>query len=979
MDSFKRMVVVLYLTFQTLSTYAQPFNFVNYNSKDGLPSTEVYCTVQDSSGYIWFGTDAGVARFDGSNFTKFTTEDGLPDNTVLYMYVDHQGKIWMGSFSGGICYYFHDSIHTIAASDTLKKMISYGMDYINSICVDTNDRLWLGFSTNGGIVYLDKKDNYKTIVPFKLDSAFKHIWFVENRYPLFAGAMKYSNNRTIIVHYPGRRQNVPIDYTTTTSNRMRIYYASNGQLVFSYYDRLYLMTNGIISGPFKMPQMVTDIYIDKWGYIWVSLYRQGMRRYYRQISSVFQESFNGLTVTDCMYDKENGLWITTIEKGVFYIPSTLVSKTRVDVLSGPNITSLTFTDDYLYLTTGSGLIVKYEYDSVRKEFHYEKIVKATDYYIYTIRINGDKMIYGSNDLTISDLNANEDKVFRIGEKHIIIKDIFKTSNGHFLLAGLHYYVELDSEYNPIRYLNVPIRTHSVVRSTDGRTLLGTANGVWQLEKDSFKYLGSANFLLKHRTDDIMEDNDHNLWFVTREIGLIFQREGKYYLIDEALGLVSNQCSGIVQDKNGNIWVSTYEGLSKIFMNKGIPSRIENYTTYNGLNSNEVKSIYLFKDYLILVNSDGFDFFKYNDDLKNNTPPPIYIESILVDGSEMKLKDSVCRLDHTTKIIEFYFSSLTYSSLGNKRYRYKLGGYDKEWHYTNNNSVRYTNLPAGDYQFMVHGLNNNGFSSKEPSQVLFVVTLPWWKSGLFYVFIYSVSILTVLITSLVYTKNTKQKAKKAARIDYLLAESRLIALRAQMNPHFIFNVINSIQYYVLQNDKNKAYEYLASFSRLIRLVLDSSKYMMISLTKELDILRYYTELEKLRFGNELNVVTDVQIKKDLDKIMIPNMIIQPYVENAIVHGLLPKRNNTNLNISIIEQNKGLFVTITDNGIGRSRSMERKKTSSSDSTGMLITSERLKVIRTLSDVDVKVKITDLYDDSSNPIGTRIEIIIPIHEVT
>ena len=305
----------------------------------------------------------------------------------------------------------------------------------------------------------------------------------------------------------------------------------------------------------------------------------------------------------------------------------------------------------------------------------------------------------------------------------------------------------------------------------------------------------------------------------------------------------------------------------------------------------------------------------------------------------------------------------------------LDGYDKTHHFTNNNSIRYTNLPAGDYTFLVYGINSNGTISRIPDRMHFVVAAPWWRTFEFYLIVVMM-ILFVLTGSIVmYSRIIKSKAEKKARVDFLLAESRLIALRAQMNPHFIFNVINSIQYFVLRNDKDKAYDYLSRFSRLIRLVLDSSKYIKIPLSKEMEILKYYTELEKLRFGNELSIQISVETSTNADELMIPNMLLQPYLENAIIHGLIPKKTNCRLNILIQEKDRSLYVTIEDNGIGRKRSAQNKRSNVHSSSGMMITSERLKVIQSLSEVDVKVNVIDLYDDASNPSGTKIELIIPI----
>jgi ligand-binding sensor domain-containing protein len=970
----------LFLFFLWLSPilHGQNYNYTNYNSKQGLPSSEVYCTAQDSSGYIWFGTDAGVCRFDGTQFKKFTTEDGLADNTVLHIYVDYKGRVWFGTFSGGISYYHNDSMHTIAASDSLKKIIAYGLDFIISMYVDHTDRLWLGLCSRGGIIYMDKQNNYEKIQPYICDSAYKQIVFVGNRpYPIYAGT-KYLHKKRIHVNTPGGVIILPINQSVLLSNRMKIFYSNTQVLYFSFFDYLYVVKNNQLLYVKQMPDYITDIYVDDMQGIWVAAYKKGLYRYNNfDFNQPTAHYFNGLTVSDCMYDAERGFWITTIEKGVYYVPSSFVKRIEITSDQDPNFTSVFTLANKIIVSSGSGDMYTYQYDSITHFFKYTGIFYKNKFYAYKAAVNKNKILLASGKFDVLNLNGGNFKEIRVNNNIVNIKDIFITPNKSVLAVGLNYLVELDSLFDVKYYKEVPTRSHAIIKTSRGEILIGTANGVWKLKNDSFVYQGNNNPLLKYRTDDILEDCYHNLWFVTREAGVVVRIGAQYYHINKEVGLVSNQCSGIVQDAVGNIWISTYEGLSKISMRQGIPNNIENYTIFNGLNSNEVKSIFLFKDYILLINTEGIDFFRFDAPLKNTTPPPVYIQSAWVDDKKMDLDGTIHSFGYKSRIIEFKFSALTFTSLGFKTYLYRLEGYDAQWRYTHEQTIQYTNLPTGNYKFLVYGVNNNGVMSKVPAEVVFIITEPWWRSWTFYILLNVGLVLMVLLGTLLYVRYLKRKSAKKSRIDQMLAESRLIALRAQMNPHFIFNVINSIQYYVLQNEKDRAYDYLARFSRLIRLVLDSSQYLKIPLAREIEILKYYVELEKLRFGSLLEIEIKVEVT-NTNTAMIPNMIIQPYVENAIIHGLLHKTKDAVLKINIQEDLKTncILVVITDNGIGRARAMKNKKDSEFVSTGMIITSERLKVIQKLSDVAVKVKIIDLVDELSNPLGTKVEITIPIN---
>ncbi|MDX2191234.1 MAG: PAS domain S-box protein [Bacteroidota bacterium] len=208
----------------------------------------------------------------------------------------------------------------------------------------------------------------------------------------------------------------------------------------------------------------------------------------------------------------------------------------------------------------------------------------------------------------------------------------------------------------------------------------------------------------------------------------------------------------------------------------------------------------------------------------------------------------------------------------------------------------------------------------------------------------------------------------------ISELKLMALRSVMNPHFIFNSLNSIQYFISSNDRKNAINYLSMFSKLIRGVLNSSVQTKISLEDELEILKYYIQLENVRFGDKFNVVFNIDPTIDVQNIEIPSLLIQPYVENALLHGLYNKNEKGNLIIaaSLISDEKIQFI-IEDDGVGRAEAQRIKNLSmpSHKSVGMMVTKERLKIINLTN--EVVQEIDDLYDNQNNPIGTRVKLIV------
>ena len=223
---------------------------------------------------------------------------------------------------------------------------------------------------------------------------------------------------------------------------------------------------------------------------------------------------------------------------------------------------------------------------------------------------------------------------------------------------------------------------------------------------------------------------------------------------------------------------------------------------------------------------------------------------------------------------------------------------------------------------------------------------------------------------------KREEKLKSNYQKKISELETKALRAQMNPHFIFNCLNSINSFILRNDTDVASEYLTKFSRLIRLVLDNSRTSVISLSSELECLKLFIEMEEMRFADKFEYSIHVNEKINAETIKVPPLILQPYVENSIWHGLLHKNEKGKLKIEISEQIGYIICVIEDNGIGREAAREVKSKSSGHrkSHGMGITSQR--VIEWNQDNEAAINISDLKDENENAIGTRVEIKLKIH---
>ena len=222
-----------------------------------------------------------------------------------------------------------------------------------------------------------------------------------------------------------------------------------------------------------------------------------------------------------------------------------------------------------------------------------------------------------------------------------------------------------------------------------------------------------------------------------------------------------------------------------------------------------------------------------------------------------------------------------------------------------------------------------------------------------------------------------QVREKARIKQQLAEMELKALRSQMNPHFLFNSLNSIKNYIVRNEPRTAARYLTKFSQLMRLILSNSKDPTVTLADELKALRLYVELENLRFRKQFKYNFEVAENLPLESIEIPPLVLQPYVENAIWHGLMHKKSGGQLWMRAYRQNGSLHIEIEDNGIGRARAkkLRSKSVIKKKSLGMKITSDRLSLAMSVNGQKASVQINDLMDAKNHAAGTLVHIKIPL----
>ncbi|MEP7232534.1 MAG: histidine kinase [Ginsengibacter sp.] len=332
------------------------------------------------------------------------------------------------------------------------------------------------------------------------------------------------------------------------------------------------------------------------------------------------------------------------------------------------------------------------------------------------------------------------------------------------------------------------------------------------------------------------------------------------------------------------------------------------------------------------------------------------------------------LPYNENFLSLTFSSTEFEQPEKLEYRYMLDGVDKNWVYVSalNRTISYNDLRPGNYVFHASIKNDNGDWGDDSINFSITIIPAWWQTILFKILLTLAAAMGILLFIMWRARAIRKQEQLKSKYAKGLFELEAKALRAQMNPHFIFNCMNSIKSLVQQNEKQKAVIYLTTFSKLIRTVFQNSDKREISLFDELETCHLYTQLESMRFGDKFNYMFNIDTTLDLKSVKVPALIIQPFIENAIWHGIMPKENGGTVTVSVDSSNNRFHCIIDDDGIGREMSKQNKfKEASSvhESKGVHLTQARLDLNNILNQGNITLEIIDKTGAQGKPSGTTV----------
>ncbi len=952
--------------------------YINYKGGDKIPSSETYHVIQDSKGYIWIATACGVSRFDGYEFTTFTLKDGLPDNVIHYIYEDYMGRIWFVSYSGQLSYFYEGRIIHYKYNYLMDGLLSGGKGIVkcsfrvlkdDSIVLSVNRKGIFRIFSNGRNVKLYSKNDASLIFDFSGKTSF----------PILAFDFSISRTKNIIVTDSIK------DITNEgilMQNPTHLYgIEKNHEYLVSLGEVFVTIKEGKVNSH-RSDKPVIWISSGSDGLVWVSRYNGGLSCY-KDIDIYKNEIiklFDGLSITSVCKDREGGYWFSTYANGLFYI-SNLSSKTYFWHPAEANSRKI--------LTIGrypKGILVGFDNGDISAVNSYNTIenipfrnCQKMDLYINYIHYNdySKDVLFFSNIYAYSFRNGiitkfTEEFPRKGADRGIVprcaVVDKDKTWIGTRI--GLLKFENKKVIYDSFESGDFKSTVNSMAISKDGSLWLGCSDGLWKFKHGRFEWLGEAIAFFRNRISRVVINPiDSTLWVGTRGGGVGVYDGRNLVSVNSDDGLQSDVINSIAMGAD-RVWVGSSSGVSQVSIVPDLTGKysVSNFDRSIGIVSNEIIDLIPSDSTLVIGTRDGILSYKL-EDAWQQVKPKVLITKLTIDGVDTTI-NSKLDLKHFENHISIYFAGFTFKTLGNTLFRYRLHESDSTFVYTR---IPYVVLPAlspDSYRFEVWAQNAYGQWSLNPARIDFTISPPFWTTPWF---VFLVSVALFLILSIAFSLRLRV-IKRHDMLSRRLDGWKQQALLQQMNPHFIFNTLNSIQLFILQNDALSSHRYLTKFAKLMRLTLENSQSFSVSFSAERESLDLYLELEALRADGKFvyEIVVDDNISNE---ITIPSLIVQPFVENAIWHGVIPKGGGGKISVVFKMSDKRILCSIEDNGIGRVEADKYASSKAHKSLGSKITMQRLQLLKSMYGQQLGIVYVDLKDSSGAPIGTKVELAIPI----
>lgn len=933
-----------------------------YTTRDGLPSNSIYKSVLDKNGYLWIATENGLARFDGRSFKIYTTVQGLPDNEITDLFIDSSQTLWVMPFRKSVAYYdVHKDRFITEEEDKELAKIEQGN-------VPRGATL-----EYGGVAFCNSERNFFIYKKGKVI-----------RYKNYLLASKRARPDRVIEYQPDHYMLICPDSVRNFYEGRQIQSSPFGILLgyTEYFNRtLYTVYDNEIRKFRVSPEGTLIPLAEKiFPFIIRILCRSGKDLAITSVNGSTYPVDTGtlelkdpllykIPVRNVLEDKNGSLWISSSDRGLIKIQQKRISSFTAAPEMQQAFTAILVSGRRIIAGNIAGEVLSYDrvYDIKRASLFPDR---NTDGIVRNLVEWKDKIFVacqtGSffiDKKSFSVIATNRIESNRASKAATLLND-------SVLLMGSH---SLTSKYD---LLHSQITDTIIKRVTalgvglDKAIYIGSNEGLYRWDKDSLYSFGRKYKALTYRISTIATTPDGLVWVgLGADSLLVLNNNQLIAAIPLGNTIPGNVCKSLYSDKVGEVWLGTNKGLNKIQYSHSLGSLSYSntfFSTTDGLIGQQVNDITSDHDTLYVATDAGISYMPAGLHLPV-TDIATFITNVSIDGRDTVVQDAY-ELPYDKNDISIDFSGIDLTGYY-PLFEYSING--SNWQQTDKNSID-LRLSPGRTQLQIRALKRDGTPSSSIASVDIFIKTPFWKNSIFW----TVIGLFLFIVSLLWLQNrNRQKQKKAVEkvvTEKKLSELEMQALKAQINPHFVFNCLNSIKGFIYDKDFKQADKYLDKFAELLRSTLDNSSSSIISLQDEIKYLDNYLQMEKLRFDDKFDYFVSVEEGLNSKQLYVPAMLLQPYVENAVRHGIRHLVNQKGrIDIRVHKEDPWLVCMIEDNGVGRDKATQLRNELHTEyqSRGMQLSKRRAELY------DIEQDIVDKKDEEGQASGTIIILRIPL----
>ena len=952
---------------------AQVTGLKQFTINNGLPINNVYCAAQDADGFMWFGTDFGIVKFDGQNFTHYYTKDGMINKVVTSMVYAGGDSLIFVSYPDAL-----QAIHTNGRISTINKNYT-----TNAGIIFKNNNTYI-LDKRADSSYIEYKNN--TFNNLNINTMFKTSKVLKNSLIVLPnGALAFCTNNGLYILINNVYVNILPNHIVSFG-----IYASNNTIVVATNKGIYSINQQykatLINNTLPANNNILHMAQDGNNDIWLRDITKGIYKLHNNTLTEASKSvgLENKIVNKFFKDAVGNFWLCTSSEGIILLPNLPIKNyNTTNGMVNNNVLKLQLHNNKLWVGTQNGISILNNNTITTLPVENKGLVLNYVFSFPKINNNEVSLCLRTPFLSTNNITKYTDFTLqkKLGNYNVTLYNgsfAYLNKQNNILLfngqGGINILTPATKQFKNYTFNNFGIRKVFACYETDSKIWIGTDRGILVTTNYAdYTLIDTIDNQKIKQVFDFKLDAQNKLWIAT-DNGIYTYTNSTFTTLQKGETVGSNYCTKLLLVNNNLVLVATWDGILKITNNNisnistslGLASRVVNDILYNP-NTNQYyaatdNGLSQFSATLLDTLIALPKVFIAAQYLTNNIQVPFYYNNVLAANYNN---------------VSFNFATPYYQGIADVIYEYNLN--NNGWLTTKTPNINFNNLKAGEHNLQVRFKLASLGQVSSISTFSFTIKAPFYKKWWFILGLFLA--LQFLFIYIITQRNKKIAAKKITELKKLNEQASLKqqAFTALLNPHFIFNSLNSIQHFINQQDRENANRYLSNFATLIRRNFEGAQQQFIPLETEIENIRLYLQLEQMRFGNKIKYYIELHNNVDTDDWMLPTLILQPFVENALLHGLLPLQTNGQLIIKfmqIININNlpSLQITIADNGVGMQKTAALQQGNKHNSKGMQLIKERLSILSKVTNAHILLTLTNNNNTQPNP-GTCITLIYPL----